>query len=1019
VLTDGHAAATSLRWRGYALHATNATVLRVWLEADGRDSFRLRVADETGTPVAEARSVELRPAPDRSAGEMTDSLFHVAWSPVALPDADDVTPGHWAFLGKPGDQLKTVAQHCFDNTAQAAADGPPDILVTVAGHERTAEGDVGDSVREVAEELLTLIQDWLADDRLANTRLVVITRNAVSTHQDEDVTDLTGAPVWGLVRAAQAENPDRIALIDTDGDGYSDQSLPAAILSGHDQLAIRAGKASAPRLARTRRTDLTGPELDPDGTVLVTGGTGALGGLFARHLVTEHGVRRLLLASRRGPAAEGAAELREELTEMGAHVSIVAGDITDRDAVARLLAGIPAAHPLTGIVHAAGVIDDGIIPSLTPGRMASVLRPKVDAALHLHDLTQDRDLAMFVMFSSGAGTFGSPGQANYSAANQFLDALAQHRRVRGLPAVSIAWGAWAQERGMASRLTETDWNRATQAGLRPISPAEGPALFDAAVAAGHAVPLAMHVDTRVIERRPGPVPPVLRGLIRQPIRRVVGARARSTSPLLDQLTSLDLAGQQELLLDLVRGGVAAVLGHGDTAGIAAGTAFADLGFDSLTAVELRNRLSTETGLRLPPTLLFDHDTPAALVEHLHAELFPGPTTGPSPAVDFAAEIRLADDIVPTALATLDDPRHVLLTGATGFLGAFLLRDILRTTPATVHCLVRGADEAAAMDRLRANLTWYGLLAEVDTRRLSIVVGDLAEPRLGLPEKEFDELARTVDVVYHAGATVNWLHPYPSLKAANVLGTEEVLRLAARHRTVGVHYVSSTGVFARPSDDGAGLTPDDPTGPPTELASGYRQTKYVAEKIIGLARERGLPVSVYRTDVISGDQRNGACQTQDFVWLSLRGSLQARALPVGADALFPMVPVDYVSAAILQLSQQKSAAGGTFHLANPAPVTFQDMVRRLRAAGYALADTSWDEFVTAVRDDRDNALFPVVDLFRAYLSAGESHYLPIDVSATERSLAGSGIVCPEIGEELFRKYTEFFAGVDYFPTPSGS
>ncbi|SEG91852.1 thioester reductase domain-containing protein, partial [Actinacidiphila yanglinensis] len=705
-----------------------------------------------------------------------------------------------------------------------------------------------------------------------------------------------------------------------------------------------------------------------------------------------------------------------ELTALGATVTIAACDVTDRTALAALLDTIPTDHPLTGIVHTAGTLDDGVITALTPDRLTSVLRPKVDAAWHLHELTRHQPLTLFALFSSVAGTVGSPGQANYSAANQFLDALAQHRHTHGLPAVSLAWAAWAQQQGMASRLSEVDWSRATQAGLRPISPEEGSALFDAAIAAGHPTAVPMHLDVALIERQPGPALPLLRGLVRKPSRRVVAASAENTGLLMERLAPLDASGRRELLLDLVRSAVAAVLGHQGADDIAPTTVFTELGFDSLTAVELRNWLEGRSGLRLPPTLLFDHNTPAALIEYLGTELS-SRTEPPAPsAVDFAAEVRLAEDVVPAGdvVTVVADPRQVFLTGATGFVGAFLLRDLMRATGAVVHCLVRGADEEAARDRLRENLTWYGIWDEIDPDRLSILTGDLAEPRFGLGAERFDRLAHEVDVVYHAGATVNWLHPYQLLKAANVVGTEEALRLAALHRTVPLHYVSSTGVFARPAPDGGGLTPEHPTGPPEELTNGYRQSKYVAEKVIGLARERGLPVSIYRADVVSGAQTNGACQTRDFVWLSLKGSLQAGAMPTGADALFPMVPVDYVSAAILAIS--RTTHGRTFHLFNPSAVSFAEMVAQLRKSGHVLDEVPWEEFVATVRADRDNALFPMIDIFRAYMTAGRALYTEVDVSATEAALAGTGITCPEIDAELFGTYAEFFTGAGYFPAP---
>ncbi|MYW15125.1 SDR family NAD(P)-dependent oxidoreductase, partial [Streptomyces sp. SID2955] len=268
------------------------------------------------------------------------------------------------------------------------------------------------------------------------------------------------AAVWGLVRSAQAEHPDRFVLLDLDGQELSGGTLDSVLASGEPQIAMRSGEALAPRLARTTAATLTepgsGPDSEPgsasaphgtwnpDGTVLLTGATGTLGALVARHLVTEHGVRHLLLVSRRGRTAPGAAELADSLGGLGATVTVAACDAADRAELAELLRTVPAEHPLTAVVHAAGVLDDGVIESLTPDQVEAVLRPKVDAAVHLHELTRDLDLAAFVLFSSAAGTFGGAGQGNYAAANAFVDALAAHRRAHGLPAVSLGWGFWAE-----------------------------------------------------------------------------------------------------------------------------------------------------------------------------------------------------------------------------------------------------------------------------------------------------------------------------------------------------------------------------------------------------------------------------------------------------------------------------------------------------------------------------------------------------------------------------------------------
>ncbi|MFD4636360.1 SDR family NAD(P)-dependent oxidoreductase [Lentzea sp. NPDC058436] len=362
-----------------------------------------------------------------------------------------------------------------------------------------------------------------------------------------------------------------------------------------------------------------GPE--PDGTVLITGGTGDLGGLLARHLVTEHGVRHLVLTSRRGLDAPGAAELVADLTGLGAEVTVAACDVASRDAVADLLGAIPAEHPLTGVVHAAGVLDDGLVDALTPERLDRVFAPKVDAAWHLHELTRHLPLRWFVLFSSAAGLLGNAGQANYAAANSFLDALAARRRADGLAAHSIAWGLWSG--GMGGRLGEDGEERLRRSGFPPIASAEGMEMFDIAVGTEHPVLLALKLDRATVRAHASDasLSPLLRGLVGAPGRvRARAATAQQDGELLRKLAELTPAQQNEFLLDLVRRETALVLGRtgGDTVEPSRG--FNDLGFDSLTSVEFRNRLSAVTGLRLSSTLVFDYPSPAALSAFLHTEL---------------------------------------------------------------------------------------------------------------------------------------------------------------------------------------------------------------------------------------------------------------------------------------------------------------------------------------------------------------------------------------------------------------
>ncbi|WP_184549021.1 type I polyketide synthase, partial [Streptosporangium becharense] len=395
---------------------------------------------------------------------------------------------------------------------------------------------------------------------------------------------------------------------------------------------------------------------DPAGTVLVTGGTGTLGGLVARHLAGVHGVRHLVLTSRRGHDAQGVAELEAELAGLGAEVTVAACDVADREALAALLAAVPADRPLTGVVHTAGVLDDGVIGTLTADRLETVLRPKVDAAWHLHELTRGLDLSAFVLYSSAAGVFGDAGQANYAAANAFLDALAAHRRAHGLPATSLAWGFWEQRSGMSTHLTDADVARMERSGARALSSEEGMALFDAGRALDEALLVPIHLDLAALRTRTDTLPALLRGLVRTSTRREVTASATPAdgSPLQQRLAGLPETERDRMLVSLVRAQAATVLGYSDTDAVESTRAFKELGFDSLTAIELRNKINAATGLRLPATLVFDYPTPAALAEHLKERLLGATagTTATAPAAPDARAVTAPADDDPIAIVAM-------------------------------------------------------------------------------------------------------------------------------------------------------------------------------------------------------------------------------------------------------------------------------------------------------------------------------------------------------------------------------
>ncbi|MFE1107868.1 SDR family NAD(P)-dependent oxidoreductase, partial [Streptomyces rochei] len=614
VVGDDGRGGVPFSWGGVRLYASGASALRVRLSRDADGTMALELADTAGTPVASVESLTVRPL---AAGQLDatgrDSLFQVQWvSARPMSDTTGLGPvglldGDAGLAGLPGDGF--VA---FADLADLAGAGEVPGTVLVGADAGAGGADVVESVHDAAVRALELIRAWVAEERFAASRLVFVTSGAV------DGSDLAGASVWGLVRSAVSEHPGRFGLLDVGG-GADAESVVAALASGEPEAVVVGGGVRVPRLARVVPDTVAdgdgdggaGPEWGR-GPVLVTGGTGGLGRVVARHLVVERGVRELLLVSRRGPAAEGVEGLVAELSRAGARVSVEACDVADGAAVADLV----ARHGVGAVVHSAGVLDDGTVESLTPERLAGVLRPKVDAAWNLHEATKDLDLDAFVLFSSVAGTFGSAGQAAYAAGNTFLDALARHRRALGLPATSLAWGPWSQEAGMTEGLSETDRRRIARSGLPAVTAEQGTALFDAALASGEPVVLPVRLDFPALRAR-GEVPPLLRGLIRTPARRSVAAAGSATaSDLAARLNALSEAERREMMLDLVRGQVAMVLGHSGVQSVHPDRAFQDLGFDSLTAVELRNRLGKVTGLRLAATVVFDYPTATLLAGHL-------------------------------------------------------------------------------------------------------------------------------------------------------------------------------------------------------------------------------------------------------------------------------------------------------------------------------------------------------------------------------------------------------------------
>ncbi|MDQ0841393.1 polyketide synthase 7 [Streptomyces sp. V1I6] len=582
--------------------------------------------------------------------------YRVTWKPVAEARTSRLS-GRWLVvvpetLAAAGDEwaeavLRTLAEHGADvRTVRVTADAADRDRLTTS-----LKAETGETAPTGVLSLLALGGEGAFAAELALSQalgdadvtapLWCVTRGAVSVARSERLEDPAQALVWGLGRVASMEQGGRWGgLLDLPAD-LDARTLArlAGVLAGdgaEDQVALRASGCFGRRLVRARLADTAAVrEWRPQGTTLVTGGTGALGAQVARWLA-GNGAEHLLLTSRRGPDAPGAAELRDELTALGTEVTVTACDMADRDAVTALIASVPADRPLTAVIHAAAVVDDGVIETLTPEQAEAVLRVKVDATLHLHELTRDLDLSAFVLFSSFAATFGAPGQGNQAPGNAFLDAFAEYRRAAGLPATSVAWGPWDSADGDDSAAGD----RMRRHGILAMSSERAMAALQHALDRDETTLTVADMDWKrftlaFTADRDRPL------LLELPeARQIIESAERESAddlaggvPLTQQLAGLPEVEQERLLLELVRTAVAAVLGHPDLAAVEAGRAFKELGFDSLTSVELRNRLGAVSGLKLPASLVFDHPTPAAVAAYLRAGIVPDAAAGGAPLLE--------------------------------------------------------------------------------------------------------------------------------------------------------------------------------------------------------------------------------------------------------------------------------------------------------------------------------------------------------------------------------------------------
>lgn len=890
-------------------------------------------------------------AVDEAVQGVGEMMFEMNWRRI---DTEKVQPGgSWGLLCPPGETVWTKeAQKALSNT------GIQLVPVSTLQEAEQLDGllSLWDSDADVVQMAHNFTANALAQLQEAirtgfAVPVVWVTRHAVGAGAGDRPVGIGAGPLWGLMRTARSEHPElRLRLIDIDEETGLAMLGLALMLGDHNETAIRKEQLLMPHMERASSVaspPVELPLLRADGAVLVTGGLGDLGGRIARRLVTSHGVCDLILTSRRGMESPGADAFVAELAKLGAKATVVGGDIADLDSLRSMMQIFTADRPLRGVIHAAGLVDSGILSSLTPQKCATTFASKVDGLWNLHQLTKDMDLDLFMMFSSISGIMGLPGLGNYAAANSFIDVLAYLRRAQGLPATSVAYGTWGGD-GMATTLVSTTRAHLSQLGLGFLEPEVGLKLFEQAVQQGRALTIAAVLDLQRLKayyEEQGGVPPFLRSLLgRTEVKKQVDG-AVNLRDMLD-----DAAPEQHgsIVLRMVQATIARALGYTQMDDIDASRPLKELGIDSLTAVLVRNHLATLTAMALPPNIALLHPDLNSLSKFLLSQMLgdsgsdsssapeldaatPSTTASATSYVDMAAIRRGVLDpsfqfnnVATRPTSCSDTPKIAFVTGPTGFIGAFMVHEFLIRGIA-VYCLVRAGSVNHAQERMIQTLEQYSLWKPEYEPLLHSVVGDLSQPLLGLCEDVFDDLANRVDAILHSGALVDWMLPLEAYVGPNILGTHEILRLASCGRGKAVHFISTISTL--PIHVGYGLTEHD-------REYGYGTSKYLAEKMIVAARFRGAQASSYRLPFVAASATNGHFRLDrgDFLNNLITGSLDLGAFPSIDVDLSAVLPVDYLCntiATVMTVDQQR--VGEDYDFVNLQAPTFNHFFKMMDTA----------------------------------------------------------------------------------------
>ncbi|KAI0006354.1 hypothetical protein F4779DRAFT_620711 [Xylariaceae sp. FL0662B] len=926
----------------------------------------------------------------------------------------------------------------------------PDKNVTWAGHVTAALSQGGTRLVDVenlehAEKLDGLMCLWDSDaDVISQTQdfitkgltqlqtaartqfippFVWVTRRAVGTGVESDDGGMRpgAGPLWGLMRTARNEHPElHLRLVDL-GEDTSTCIVSALMLNAEPECAVRQDQVVVPRMQRVSSVPrlVTKQRLiRPDGAVLITGGLGNLGARVARWLASEHDIRDLVLTSRRGTEASDADTLVTELSRFGVRVTVIASNIADPDSVRSIMALFSKDRPLRGVVHAAGVVDSGVLLTMTPERCARTLAPKVCGAWLLHQSTQNMDLDFFMMFSSISGVMGMPGLANYAAANTFLDALAHLRHAQRLPATSVAYGTW-EGSGMASKLIGTTRSHLTHFGLDHLTLEEGLGLFKQAVLSTRALTVAAALELGRLQgyfKEQGGIPPLLRLLLRQD-----SAQASQGWDLGQALSEAEPEQQAGIVLNMTREVVAKALGFTHPLDVDIDRPLQDIGIDSLTAVQMRNHLATLTGLALSVNIAFLHPNLKALSQSLLSQLQDtdtsstvttsssatlATTVSDSPRLNIAAVRKGCldssvkfDNVTQDPTGCTTHPESVFLTGATGFVGAFILYELLKQG-ITTHCLVRADCVDKARQRVVSTLECYGLWEPNFTSLINSMVGDIAQPLLGLTEEAFDDLANRVDAICHSGGLVDWMRPLEDYVGPNIVSTHEILRLASRGCSKAVHLVSTISTL--PKHMGLDLTEGD-------QEYGYGTSKYIAERLVAAARWRGARAFVYRLPYVTASTTTGHFRLDrgDFLHNLIVGSLEMGAFPSLDADMSAVLPVDYLSKTIVAvMTQDLHQTGRDFDFLNKRAPTCNDFFRLISALSGGkeiVTFGTWKQqaldYATAHSTSSLARIAAVFDGYTDETAAGMFKGLPVG----EHVFGGNEYPAPVINRRFINKY----------------